>query len=301
MLKSIFKPRSNQDLKVENHSGVLRVIGDRAAGKTTYMAALARWPNAGISSPVELVTPANKDGESLIKQAQDLIEKGLQIEPTRLASDVLEIKDYSLRIVLKKPDNFSLSNTLLNLDISCKDYSGEFFSDVLQETNNQLLRDYLNDCFPATGIMLMIDGTTHRKDLEYARGLDQLLVALAGGNIFSQKRRIALVLTKCELADLWGNRHRPKFLLKARFPTIFKRLESWQDLGMGNVEYFTTSAFGVTRNQNKYFKPNSEQIYRDRGGVASVLENPKKWRPFGLVSPIYWICTGKRNLHLEQD
>ncbi|MGD1713073.1 hypothetical protein [Dapis sp. BLCC M172] len=298
MLKSIFKPRINQNLKEENHSGVLRVIGDRAAGKTTYMAALARWPNVYFSSPVELVISANKDGEYLIKQAQNVIEKGLQIEPTRLANDVLEVKDYSLRIVLKKSDNFSLSNTVLNLDINCKDYSGEFFSDVLQETDCQLLRDYLNDCFPATGIMLMIDGTTHRKDLEYARGVDKLLVALAGRDILGQKRRIALVLTKCELADLWGNRHRPKFLVEARFPIIFKRLESWQDLGMGNVEYFTTSAFGVTG--NKYFKPNSQQIYRGRGGVASVLEDSKRWRPFGLLSPIYWICTGERNFELDK-
>ena len=299
MFKSLLKPRINQNLKEENHSGVLRVIGDRAAGKTTYMAALARWPNAHTSSPVELVTPANKDGEYLIKQAQNLIEKGLQIEQTRLANDVLEVKDYSLRIVLKKQDNFSLSNTVLNLDISCKDYSGEFFSNVLQETDSQLFRDYLNDCFPATGIMLMIDGTTHRKDLEYARGIDKLLVALAGGNILSQKRRIALVLTKCELADLWGNRHRPKFLAEARFPTLFNRLESWQDLSMGNVEYFTTSAFGVTG--KKYYRPNSQQIYRGRGGVASILEDSKRWQPFGLISPIYWICTGQRNLQLDRD
>ncbi|MGB3512132.1 MAG: hypothetical protein WBA93_23420 [Microcoleaceae cyanobacterium] len=298
MFKSLLKPRISHNLKQENFSGVLRVIGDRAAGKTTYMAALARWPNAAFSSPVELVTPANKDGEYLIKEAQNLIEEGLQIEPTRLANDVLEIKDYSLRIVLKKQENLSLSNTILNLDISCKDYSGEFFSDVLQETDSQLLRDYLNDCFPATGIMLMIDGTTHRKDLEYARGVDKLLVALAGAEINSQKRRIALVLTKCELADLWVNRHRPKFLAEARFPTIFKRLESWQDLGVGSVEYFTTSAFGVMG--NKYFKPNSQQIYRGRGGVASVLEDSKRWQPFGLVSPIYWICTGKRNLQLDK-
>ena len=299
MFKSLLKPRINQNLKEENHSGVLRVIGDRAAGKTTYMAALARWPNAHISSPVELVTPANKDGESLIKQAQNLIEQGLQIDQTRLANDVLEIKDYSLRIILKQEVNLSLSNRILNLDISCKDYSGEFFSDVLHQTDSQLLQDYLNDCFPATGIMLMIDGTTHRKDLEYARGVDKLLVALAGAEVNSQKRRIALVLTKCELADLWINRHRPKFLAEARFPTIFKRLESWQDLGVGSVEYFTTSAFGVTG--NKYSKPNSQQIYRGRGGVASVLEDSKRWQPFGLVSPIYWICTGKRHLQLDQN
>lgn len=77
MLKFIFKFRSNQDLKVENYFGVLWVIGDCAVGKIIYMAVLVRWLNAGILSLVELVILVNKDGEFLIKQVQDLIEKGL--------------------------------------------------------------------------------------------------------------------------------------------------------------------------------------------------------------------------------
>ncbi len=44
-------------------NAVLRVIGDRASGKTTYMASLARWPNADPFSPVQNVTPVNEEGE----------------------------------------------------------------------------------------------------------------------------------------------------------------------------------------------------------------------------------------------
>ena len=53
----------------ENTSGTtsasltIRVIGDRASGKTTYMASLARCPYTNSSRPVQAVEAFNKDGE----------------------------------------------------------------------------------------------------------------------------------------------------------------------------------------------------------------------------------------------
>ncbi len=293
MFKSLFKQNKNQS------SGVLRVVGDRASGKTTYMAALARWPNAKSSSPVEAVTPSNKDGEYLIKQAQTLLEQGLSLEQTRLVNKVLEIKDYGLKIVFKKEfsNNF---RTPLELEISCKDYPGEFFSDLLNQYGSPLREDYLKDCAQATGILLLIDGTAHWRDSQYQKSVEKLLDAFDRIDKKEQKwrkRRIALVLTKCELPELWINRHRPKFLGLARFPQVCEQLEAKQELEAWNVDYFTVSAFGVLGRG----EANSTQIRRSKGGVASVLEDPKKWRPFGLVSPIYWLITGKRNQKLDRD
>jgi hypothetical protein len=31
----------------------------------------------------------------------------------------------------------------------------------------------------------------------------------------------------------------------------------------------------------------------------AVIKNPRVWRPFGLIEPLYWLCTGKRNPDLE--
>jgi GTPase SAR1 family protein len=284
----------------ENLSGVLRAIGDRGSGKTTYMAALARWPYTNPASPVETVTALNKDGEYLIQQAQKKLEEGLPLAPTPLKNDVLEMKDYSLRIVLKKP----VSQKKLNLDISCKDYPGEFFSDLLRDNigeplRQNVLQNYLDDCVLATGILLLLDGNAHQKDGDYALGIDKLRVAFDRSQREQQKRRIALVLTKCELADLSINRDKPKTLNQARFPKVCQKLEVWQSSGAVSVEYFTASAFGMLGTNCP--TGNSRQTNRDREGVASVIQYPKQWRPFGLVSPIYWLCTGKRHPQLDSE
>lgn len=54
---NLFKKKNQTPLQ---SSVVLRVIGDRAAGKTSYMASLARWPNADPDSPVQAVTAVDE-------------------------------------------------------------------------------------------------------------------------------------------------------------------------------------------------------------------------------------------------
>ena len=282
----------------ENLSGELRVIGDRGSGKTTYMAALARWPNTNPDSPVETVTPANRDGENLIKQARNKLEQGLPLPPTQLRNDVLEIKDYSLRIALKRSMGKQLQKTV-NLDISCKDYPGEFFSDLLhQQMGSPLLQNYIDDCLLASGILLLVDGNANDRDKvsQYALGIERLRVAMERSQTERKRRRIALVLTKCELPDLYINRDRPRYLAEARFDKVVQRLEAWQSSGAVSIDYFRASAFGMLGGSDR---GNSKQIRRDRNGVASALQDPTKWRPFGLVSPIYWLCTGKRHPQLD--
>ncbi|AFY89341.1 hypothetical protein [Chroococcidiopsis thermalis] len=285
-------------------NGVLRVIGDRASGKTTYMASLARWPNAEPSSPVQNVTPVNEEGEELIAKAQNILEQGLELEPTDLNASAIDVKDYTLSIALKgqfswKNPKASAPSQLVTLNISCKDYAGEFFTDLLYQAGDSRLQDYLEDCLQATGIMFLIDGTTHRKDSEYANGLDKFLTALDRTDIGAEKRRVGLVMTKCEQPELWIKRHQPRELAAARFPQVNRRLQSWQQMGAGSVEFFTTSAFGMLG--TRYPEPNSKRINRDRNGTTSVLKDPKRWRPFGLVAPIYWLCTGDRHKELDKD
>ena len=298
MFKSLFKDKGEESQE-QNLSGVLRLIGDRSAGKTTYMAALARWPNSQNTRLVEAVTASNKDGEELIKKARDILEQGEPMKQNPWLDNVYALENYSLRITLKKELVLDRKKSLVNLDISCKDYSGEFFSELLNQTDLPLFKDYLEDCLLASGILLLIDGTAHQKDGEYARAIEKLLVELDRSEAQIQKRRIALVLSKCELADLWINRQKPKYVAQARFRETCRKLEFWERGGSGNIDYFAVSAFGVLG--NRFPRPNSIQIERDRGGVSSVLEEPKMWRPFGLVSPIYWLCTGKRNQELDKD
>ena len=285
--------------KVLGDGSLLRIIGDRGSGKTAYLASLAYWPNANPESPVKSITPIGEEAEELIDKAREILEQGLELEPTDLNADINQVKDYSLSINLK--DRFSWlegSKKSVQLNISCKDYAGEFFSDLIYKNGDPKLENYLEDCCLATGLLMLVDGTSHRKDKEFARGMEKLLMEIDRSDMEMQRRRIALVLSKCEQSELWVNRHRPR-KVAARFPKLSAQLETWSKFGGGTVEYFTSSAFGIVGQQ--YPEPNSKRLIRSRDGTNSVIKNSKLWRPFGLVSPIYWLCTGKRHSELDRD
>ena len=285
--------------KVLGDGSLLRIIGDRGSGKTAYLASLAYWPNANPESPVKSINPIGEEAEELIDKAREILEQGLELEPTDLNADINEVKDYSLSINLK--DRFSWlegSKKSVQLNISCKDYAGEFFSDLIYKNGDPKLENYLEDCCLATGLLMLVDGTSHRKDKEFAMGIEKLLMEIDRSDMEMQRRRIALVLSKCEQSELWVNRHRPR-KVAARFPKLSAQLETWSKIGGGKVEYFTSSAFGIVGQQ--YPEPNSKRLRRSRHGTNSVIKNSKLWRPFGLVSPIYWLCTGKRHSELDRD
>jgi len=306
------KKQSSSNSELLDQSAVVRIIGDRGSGKTAYIASLAYWPNADPSSPVQTVTSGNSETNELVAEAQNILEQGLQMGGSDLNDSVGDVKDYSLSIVLKgqfsflKNVNAAMKNVnsvmkpqLVQLNISCKDYAGEFFADLVHKVGDSKLEDYLEDCLLANGIMFLADGTTHRKDSEYANGLDKFLMALDRTDISSNQRRIAFVMTKCEQSELWVNRYNPRNSAEARFPQTFRKLQGWEQRGSGQVDYFTTSAFGILG--SKYPEPNSKRLKRDRDGTTSVIKDPKRWRPFGLVAPIYWLCTGERHKELDKD
>jgi hypothetical protein len=301
MMRDLFKKYTASVFEPTQSSAVIRVIGDRSAGKTAFMASLARWPNADPKSPVQTVTPVGEAGEELVSKAQNILEQGLQLPPTPLDANAADVKDYTLRITLKgqfswKNPKATMGSQLVNLNISCKDYAGEFFSDLLQRSGNPMLQDYMEDCLQATGIMFLLDGNSRRKDFEYATALDKFLTSIDRTDINVGARKIALVLTKCEQSELWVNRHKPNFLAEACFPQVCKKLQAWQQ-DAGRVDYFTASAFGMLG--HKYPEPNVNLLGRGRNGVAAVIKDPKCWRPFGLVAPIYWLCTGDRHRELD--
>ena len=95
------------------------------------------------------------------------------------------------------------------------------------------------------------------------------------------------------------NRHKPREILHTRFSQTYRRLNAWQSAGGGQVEYFTVSAFG--RLGPGFSTPNVLKISRNQDDGVTVVKNLSRWRPFGLVAPIYWLCTGERHKGLEKD
>jgi GTPase SAR1 family protein len=286
--------------KTEVGSNV-RLIGDRKSGKSTFMAALARWPNANANSPVKSISAFTESGEKIIEQAQNILEQGLELSPTDVSQDISQ--ECGIRVTLK--DKFSLFSSQsegdreIKLDISSKDYAGEFFSDLIHTNSDSRLDSYLQDCIMADGLMLMVDGTA-RKDSEYAMGIEKLFSLLDKSEIDSRSRRIAMVLTKGEQAELLVNRNqKPQLIVERRFPQLYRKLQNYNGKGAFKIEYFLSSAFGTLG--NKTLEPNSKIINRDKGGTSAVIKTPRLWRPFGLVSPLYWLCTGSKHRDLEQE
>jgi hypothetical protein len=284
----------------------LRVIGARGSGKTAYVAALALWPNANPDSPVQSVEAFTEDGQKLIDNARKILGTGLELEPTSVEQGlkVESYPNYAIRILLKP--QFSLSQVSKNglsysleMVVNCKDYPGEFFNDIVHKPGDRILNDYLDDCITASGIVILLDGSTYFKDGEYANSLSKFLLALDRHAAGGMPRRIALAISKCEQPELWVNRHDPKLIAQARFKQVCRKLEGWQSYGNGEVEYFALSAFGTLGKQ--FPEANAVRISRERDKTSSHLKDPDKWRPFGLVSPIYWLCTGKRHKQLDKD
>lgn len=305
MLLDWLKNRKTQELSEPefiDQNATLRVIGDRGSGKTAYMASLSHWPNADANSPVQMVTPIS-DGYELVDKARNILEQGLELAPSDLDPTADTVKDYGLSITLKgqfqwKNPKLGLRPQMVKLNVNCKDYAGEFFSDLVHKTGDSRLESYLEDCLQATGLLFLVDGTAYRKDRDYAHALEKFLMALDRTDLAGQKRRIALVLSKCEQEELWVSRHQPRELAKRRFGDVYTKLESWSKIGAGQVDYFVTSAFGVLG--SRFPQANAVRRNRDRNGTTSVIKDPKRWRPFGLVAPIYWLCTGERHKELDK-
>lgn len=288
---------SSQSSKVAN----LRLVGARGSGKTAYIASLAyltQGPNRNLKSPIESIVSVgiDDDNQDLLNKAQNILEQGLQLEQTKKLY-LSEVRNYSLQIALKDPSFFGSQS--IDLLINCKDYSGEVFTDLINNQSDSLLDKYIDDCKAASGILLLIDGTSHLQDGFYAQGLKNFFIALDRAAQEYELKQIACTLSKCELPELWVNRHDPKGILTRRFPLMKRQLEVWADKPNRFVDYFATSAFGVIGKE--YPKANTKIVETTDGGTSCIIAKSEKWRPFGLVSSIYWLSTGKRHRTLDQD
>ncbi|NJO65873.1 MAG: hypothetical protein HC836_49730 [Richelia sp. RM2_1_2] len=280
-------------------SSDIRVIGPRASGKTAFIAALARYPNAKIDSPVISVDPHDDDSRKLIIMAQDILEKGSAFAPTPFAEDMNLLPKYTLAIELKP--KFAISKNT-KLEITCREYSGEIIKDLRGGSSGINLSNYLDDCANNTlGLLLLIDATSHQQEAEYAQAFEKLEIELnerlVGANKPLQNYRIAVVFSKTEQGEAWVFRHDLQQFINLRFFKTHKVLQKWAKKWGCSINYFFCSAFGT---RGKPARPNFKMRSRDEGGTYGVIANPAVWRPFGLVAPIYWLYTGKDDQRLRE-
>jgi hypothetical protein len=267
-------------------------MSSRAGGLTTYIATLAYHSHHQVKSKKVdncHIVPVNPDANSLQNHYRDVFTYNNQFHATRLfdrdyLKDYFFYPFYAFDIKFKTRSFFSKSQ---NVEFTIQDLPNEIFENI-----EKLLKDSQYSGLFFEGLqeyLLVMDGTSYLRDQRYADSIKKLLQSFPDRNNLP---RIAFAISKCELPQLWVNRDNPRGMAKNLFPKMYAVLENWSNEGNGQVEYFATSAFGVLE-RGEFLEPNSVIVGQEEWGTMAFIKNFNECQPFGLVEPLYWLCTGK--------
>lgn len=267
--------------------GNIRVIGPRSSGKTTYLAALAYQPaRASRKSKDFKVQALNDDTRKLADKAENIIVEGGSLEPS--ITQVRTIDDlavYSFNIEVKKgfaKEKFTLA---------VRDYPGEIFDELEYGSSNPLHQEFLDECLTkdVSGCLILLTEWKHGTDKSYSRVLKRFIDQM-DKHERTNDLRLAVVMSKCERGELWPGRLEPEIdLFDVHLPETKKVLTD--AISRKNLNFYAISTFGVLGRNDP--RPNRIEEW-GTDGKNSVLRQANRWQPYGLISPLYWLSTGKR-------
>lgn len=279
-------------LKTTNTTEI-RIIGPQASGKTTYLATLAYFSGERLLPGIK-IEPVGEDTEKLASMAKDILCQGSKLALTEPKNG--EEPFYYFR--LQRPSIKGLANTEIELII--RDFGGDIFEDYFaRQFNSSTARIYFEDLFRVTGWMIMLtDWQADRENTIYVPVIQKLCQELSNRariNPAMKNLRIAVVMSKCERGEIWPGRLAPgEDIFQVRLPETYKLLNKL--LPPKQLKFFACSSFGVLSDRLYDFDPRPNRFLRDDGGLSefnAFLRNPIQWQPFGLLTPIYWLSTGK--------
>lgn len=300
------KSTSPKQPQAQVYSHSITIIGPRSSGKTTYLAGLSYLPqrrsqnqNQSKNRISYRVKALNSNAEQLYTDVQNVIMEGLEFDPS---SDVTEFI-FNITIEQKNQQEIITLNT--------KDFAGEGL-DYIDQVGSKY-RNYLEECLknkknPQKNFLILLgnwdpdyrdnngnfvnlDATfcqtikTFKKIAEEQCDEDQL-----------KQLRFALVMNKCEKGELWPLRLSPEEDIFDRYlrDTTDEIRGIVADFGIPpkNLEFFAMSTFGVRGDDDP--RPNRKDPETRQGDRGSTLLINRQWKPYGMLSPIYWLATGKR-------
>jgi hypothetical protein len=271
--------------------GNIRVIGPRASGKTTYLAALAYWPDGRRGSNKKSyfkVQPIGDDSKWLVNNAENIICEGDDLEPTKIeAGGIDDTPIYSFVIEVKNPLQKSR-----NINLTVRDYPGEIFDDLVNPKPSH--QPYIDECLMADveGCLILLSQWQSGQDKVYRRVFEKLLELMETENRL-ENLRLAIAMSKCERGELWPGRIEPEVdIFEQYFPETKSLLES--KIPSKNLGFFALSAFGVLRRTD----PRPNRVSDLNNFRKSSLRKPELWQPYGTIAPLYWLSTGK---HMKQE
>ncbi|MEC4818182.1 MAG: hypothetical protein SAK29_33665 [Scytonema sp. PMC 1069.18] len=268
--------------------GNIRVIGPRGSGKTTYLAALAYQPvQPGGKTKNFKVQAINDDTRNLAEKAETIIIEGASLEPTGvLVKTIDDVPVYSFNIEVQ-----TLLHGKERINLAVRDYPGEIFDELEIGSTNYIQKEFLDECIAkdVAGCLIMLTEWTRETDKHYSRVL-QHFIELIDVNGRIKDLRLAVAMSKCERGELWPGRLEPEIdLFGVHLPKTKAVLK--EKIPPCNLSFYAISTFGVLGRNNP--RPNRIQEWGTQNR-NSVLREPYRWQPYNLISPLYWLSTGRR-------
>ncbi|MEA5470369.1 hypothetical protein [Spirulina sp. 06S082] len=265
--------------------GNICVIGPRASGKTTYLAALAyKRMTIGKSKQFNII-PLNDDSREIAEKAENIICQGESFEPTRVES-VDTLPDYSFKIAVKKFPRIKEES----FQLVFKDYPGEVFEKIAEsDAGDAIQEEFIEECFrkDVEGCLILFSDWIKGTDNHYNRIINRFL-ELMDSHDRAKDLRLAVAMSKCERGELWSGRLDPETdLFNRHLPMTTATLR--EKVTPKNIRFYAISTFGVLRRNDP--RPNriDEQ---GKSGQASVLREVPRWQPYNIIAPLYWLNKG---------
>lgn len=268
--------------------GNIYVIGPRSSGKTTYLAALAYQPEKAKWKKKNCkIKTINDDTKNLADKAETIIMEGASLEPTgTYVRTIYELPVYSFIIEIK---NCFSRKEKINLVV--RDYPGEIFDELELGSSNSLHEEFMNECLrkDVAGCLILLTEWKKENDKTYKRVL-QRFTELMDLHDRANDLRLAVAMSKCERGELWSGRLDPEIdLFDVHLPETKEVLKD--KIPAKNLRFYAISTFGVLGRNDP--RPNRIDEW-GTDGRNSVLRAANRWQPYNMISPLYWLSTGKR-------
>lgn len=267
----------------------IAIIGPRSAGKTTYLAALAHLSKKNIFSGLDINLVKDRNNETLINMAYNLIELKDIVGQT----DVGNEPTYAFTINI--PAGKYGAKQAKEIKLSFVDYAGEIFEKIARRPHE--VRSYIDQLLKVEAWMVMLtDFQPQKADSDYQPILEHLWQKITSEeqkNRGRKKLRMAVVMSKCERGELWPGRLDPdEDLFKIRLPNTYKYLTQTEKISSERLRFFACSSFGVRGDRDP--RPNRESFDNNLPSeFSAILRGDCPWLPYGLITPLYWLSTGK--------
>jgi Double-GTPase 1 len=266
--------------------GNICVIGPRASGKTTYLAALAYKRRTSKNSQKFNIQPLGDDSREIADKAENIICQGASFEPNKIGGLTKTVDDlplYSFNIEIQnhwftKPESFQLN---------VRDYPGEIFEKIADRNQSDpICEEFLDECLrkDVVGCLILLTAWDQAADTLYNQVINRF-IDLMDSHHRTDDLRLAVAMSKSERGELWSGRLDPETdLFRLHLPRTRDSLR--ERITSQNLRFYAISTFGVLRRNDP--RPNriDEQ---GKFGKASVLRDAPHWQPYNLIEPLYWL------------